>query len=137
MLAITKITLGMEKLSISRIIIILCLVLAAQVHASTKEFCISEIASGKIDNAVSLHKSLNDSDNSKLPEIIKAVYNEYGKLDRLDNIVNFIRKLPWCSQLEIAYPALVDLLKSNNHFYNPKALYQGWAGKYGEEQTTF
>jgi hypothetical protein len=104
--------------------------LAAQIalaNGSTKEFCISEIASAKIDNAVSLYKSLEDSDYTKLPEIIRAVYNEYGKLDQSVNIVNFIFKLPYCEQVEVAYPVLFDLLKSNDQFYNPKTLVVFWA----------
>jgi hypothetical protein len=97
------------------------------VKIKTRGFCISEIDSGKIDSAISLYKSLDDSDKAKLSEIIKAVYIGYGKLDQVVNIVNFIRKLPYCEQYDVAYPVLIELHKSNDQFYSPKTLYIIWA----------
>jgi hypothetical protein len=103
-----------------------------KLNEKTKVICISEMASGKIDEAISHYKSLEDSDYTKLSEIIKAVYNGYGNLDQLDNIVNFIRKLPYCEQVEVAYPVLIELLNTDhnpdhNTDHNPKTLYAIWA----------
>jgi hypothetical protein len=88
---------------------------------------ISEIASGKIDEVILNYKSLDDGDKTKLTEIVRAVYNEYGRLDQLDNIVEFMRYLHFCDQLEVVYPVLIELLKANDQLYSLKTLDVIWA----------
>ncbi|XP_046403458.1 uncharacterized protein LOC124169038 isoform X1 [Ischnura elegans] len=82
--------------------------------------CISEISSGKIESAVQDFKSLNDL--SVLSKIIRSVYSEYGNLSEIDNIVNFIRKLPGCAPDRVAYPVLFDEMHKKNHLSSPNVL---------------
>lgn len=88
---------------------------------TTLDLCISEVSSGQTATAISKFKELQD--NTKLTEIVRSVYANYGKAEQVENIVNFVRGLPSCNQDRIAYPALAQIMKENNHFFgSPEVL---------------
>ena len=69
------------------------------------------------------------TDHYLLSIIIEKSYNTLSdaeknnidkKIDNFDNIVEFVRKLPDIFLAAIAYPALYEVMKSNNHLSSPK-----------------
>jgi hypothetical protein len=91
----------MKRLSASGLFIIFCLGLAAQVavaDGSTKELCILETVGGNTIEMISQYKNLDANDNSKLPDVLKAVHNENGKMDQV-------------------------VVIATDQFYSPKTLY--------------
>ncbi|CAF0888038.1 unnamed protein product, partial [Brachionus calyciflorus] len=91
-----------------------------EIVKATLKLCILEISKGMIDNA-SIHFE-NLKDDNKIDQVLKSVYDDFGQLNQLKNIVNFIKKLPRCSQHAQAFSFLFEMIKSRNHFDHPNIL---------------
>ncbi|CAF1102765.1 unnamed protein product, partial [Brachionus calyciflorus] len=87
-----------------------------EIVKATLKLCILEISKGMIDN-VSIHFE-NLKDDNKIDQVLKSVNDDFGQLNQLKNIVNFIKKLPRCSQHAQAFSFLFEMIKSSNHFDN-------------------
>jgi exonuclease VII large subunit len=88
-------------------------------HLETKiKLCVSEIDSGRIESAVGLFKELND--DGLLERIVKDAY--HNNVDKSQNIIRFLRKLPNISQAGRGYKALFDEMQKNNHLNSPQII---------------
>ena len=94
--------------------------------------CVSEIHSGKIANAIEHYKELNDI--SKINKIIETSYTDYGKIDNVKNILEFILYLPNINHKIEAVQTLFIQMEQNNHLYS----HQGFLFKHAQlAQQTF
>ncbi|XP_055681235.1 uncharacterized protein LOC129788863 [Lutzomyia longipalpis] len=86
------------------------------------EVCSFRIISGNIQDAVDKFKQLKDEFGSLEDFMIRSILKTIYSFERLENIMNFLRKLPDCSQDRISYPILYDLMQANNHLNSPEML---------------
>ncbi|MCT4697242.1 hypothetical protein [Candidatus Cardinium sp. TP] len=86
------------------------------------EVCAYRITDGNIQGAVDKFKQLRDEFEVLEDVIIRSIIKKVYKLERIENIVNFVKKLPSCNQDRIAYPALFDEMNKQNHLTSPKVL---------------
>ena len=100
-----------------------------QLKEITRKICVSEIHSGKIANAIEHYKELNDI--SKINKIIETSYTDYGKIDNVKNILEFILYLPNINHKIEAVQTLFIQMEQNNHLYS----HQGFLFKHALSQS--
>ncbi|CAG9772696.1 unnamed protein product [Ceutorhynchus assimilis] len=82
-----------------------------QLRKTKENLCVLQIANGNIDKAINTFGEIKD--NSKINDIVSFAYKDFGKINIIDNIIEFIKNLDSINEARIAYTVLFQLVKKD------------------------